>query len=102
MALVQYQAIACPKCNTILNPYCAIDFRFKTWMCSTCQNKNAFPAHYANNITETQLPAELIQDFTTIEYILPNTTQGPSKPIFLIMVDTAVCSEELAELKDSL
>ena len=53
MALVQYQAIACPKCNTILNPYCAIDFRFKTWMCTTCQNKNAFPPHYANNITET-------------------------------------------------
>lgn len=48
------------------------------------------------------MPAELIQDFTTIEYILPNTTQGSTKPIFLLMVDTAVCSEELAELKDSL
>jgi protein transport protein SEC23 len=71
-------------------------------MCSTCLNKNGFPAHYANNITEEQLPAELIQDFTTIEYILPNTTQSSTKPIFLLMVDTAVCSEELAELKDSL
>jgi protein transport protein SEC23 len=65
--------------------------------------KNPFPPHYANNITEQQLPAELIQDFTTIEYILPNQGgQGPTKPIFLLMVDTAVCSEELAELKDSL
>lgn len=73
MALVQYQAITCQKCTTVLNPYCQIDFRVKTWSCTTCQNKNAFPPHYANNITEQQLPAELIPDFTTIEYILPNT-----------------------------
>jgi hypothetical protein len=45
------------------------------------------------------VPAELIPDFTTIEYIL---SAGTLKPIFLLMVDTAVPSEELAELKDSL
>lgn len=43
-------------------------------------------------------------DFTTIEYILPAVAgqQAPQKPIFLLLVDTAVDSEELSELKDSL
>jgi protein transport protein SEC23 len=43
-------------------------------------------------------------DFTTIEYILPPAAgqPAPAKPIFLLMVDTAVDSEELSELKDSL
>lgn len=40
-----------------------------------------------------------MQDFTTIEYIM---SSGQLKPIFLLMVDTAVPSDELAELKDSL
>jgi len=40
-------------------------------------------------------------DFTTIEYILPSTTAN-LKPIFILLVDTAISSEELSELKDSL
>lgn len=49
-----------------------------------------------------------MRDYTTIEYILPPAAgsaaaqQTPQKPIFLLMVDTALDSEELAELKDSL
>ena len=44
-----------------------------------------------------------MQNFTTIEYILPSNVQASqTKPIFIIMVDTSVDSEELAELKDSL
>ena len=43
-------------------------------------------------------------EITTIEYILPTgpADQAPQKPIFLLLVDTAVDSEELSELKDSL
>ena len=38
-----------------------------------------------------------------MEYILPENKQNPnSRPIFLLVVDTAVQSDELAELKDSL
>jgi hypothetical protein len=39
-------------------------------------------------------------DFTTIEYIINNGNNN--KPIFLLMVDTAITSEELADLKESL
>ena len=51
------------------------------------------------------MPAELIPEFTTIEYVLPNADGKAgtnTRPIFLLVVDTAVQSEELAELKDSL
>lgn len=44
-----------------------------------------------------------MQDYTTIEYILPETRQNPNaRPIFLLVVDTCVDLEELTELKDSL
>jgi hypothetical protein len=43
-------------------------------------------------------------DYTTLEYVLPeaNPNAETQKPIFLLLVDTAVASEELVELKDSL
>lgn len=57
--------------------------------------------HYAENIGETNLPAELIPQFTTVEYELQSTApSGP--PIFLFVVDTCVDEEEMDELKDSL
>ena len=63
--------------------------------------RNHFPPHYAENITETNLPAELIPQFTTVEYELQSTAPvGP--PIFLFVVDTCVDEEEMDELKDSL
>jgi protein transport protein SEC23 len=40
MALVQYQPVTCKPCGTVMNPYCQVDFRFKTWVCTTCGNKN--------------------------------------------------------------
>jgi protein transport protein SEC23 len=65
--------------------------------------RNGFPSHYASNISEQSLPAELIAEYTTMEYILPENKQNPNnRPVFLLVVDTAVQSDELAELKDSL
>ena len=62
--------------------------------------RNNFPPHYAENISETNLPAELMPDYTTIEYEFPNKQAGP--PMFLFVVDTAISEEELDGLKDSL
>ena len=91
MPLVNYMTVEC-KCTTVLNPFCQVDFRYKTWICTSCSAKNNFPPQYAQHISETQLPAELMPDFTTIEYILPHAAGSPAaaKPIFLILVDTAV------------
>lgn len=102
---MEYPPILCnnANCKAVLNPYCQIDFRMKCWHCPVCQTKNMFPPHYAENISETSLPFELMEDYSTMEYILPATTnQQDSRPVFILVVDTAVSSEELVELKDSL
>lgn len=48
----------------------------------------------------------MMPDYTTLEYVLPPTAGQPqtvnTRPIFILVVDTAVPSDELVELKDSL
>ena len=46
-----------------------------------------------------------MQEYTTMEYILPEAgakQAGSNRPIFMLVVDTSVPAEELVELKDSL
>lgn len=62
--------------------------------------RNHFPPHYAENISEVNLPAELIPQYTTIEYELQTQTCGA--PVFLFVVDTCVDEDELNHLRDSL
>lgn len=103
MALVEYPPVECQQCKAVLNPHCQVDFRFKVWTCPICNTRNNFPPAYAQNISEECQPAELMADYTTIEYILPETKMNPNaRPIFLLVVDTCIDTEELAELKDSL
>lgn len=77
-----------------------VDFRSKLWACPFCMARNHFPPHYAENISETNLPAELIPQFTTVEYELQTISTGP--PVFLFLVDTCLDEEELAHLRDAL
>jgi len=98
--IVNYEPVLCSgSCRTILNPHCDIDFASKIWTCPFCYRRNQFPAHYSG-ISETNLTAELIPSFTTIEYILPRTAALP--PVFLFVVDTALPSQDLEPLKESL
>ncbi|KAI8912659.1 hypothetical protein EDD86DRAFT_201949 [Gorgonomyces haynaldii] len=94
-----YEPVACRTCRAVLNPVCQIDFRAKLWMCSLCHGRNQLPPHYAD-ISPQQLPPELMQDFTTIEYVL-NKPPGPP-PVFLYVVDTCLDEEDLKSLRDSL
>ncbi len=61
--------------------------------------RNQLPPQYAD-ISETNLPAELIPDLTTLEYRLPQAPVFP--PVFLLVVDLALEDDELQGLKDSL
>jgi protein transport protein SEC23 len=82
-----YEPIICKgPCGSVLNPYCQVDFRNRMWMCPFCTTRNHFPHHYAD-INESNLPAELIPQFTTIEYQLQRPYSAP--PIFLLVVDTS-------------
>lgn len=98
-----YDPVRCATatCKAVLNPYCQVDFRSKLWVCPFCLTRNHFPAHYADAISETNLPAELIPQYVTCEYELPSVPDMGS-PAFLFVVDTCVHPEELAELADSL
>eukprot|EP00547_Thalassionema_nitzschioides_P003888 CAMPEP_0194199076 /NCGR_PEP_ID=MMETSP0156-20130528/227_1 /TAXON_ID=33649 /ORGANISM="Thalassionema nitzschioides, Strain L26-B" /LENGTH=810 /DNA_ID=CAMNT_0038923917 /DNA_START=169 /DNA_END=2601 /DNA_ORIENTATION=+ len=96
-----YDPIRCTSCKAVLNPYCQVDFRSKLWACPFCLTRNHFPPHYAENITEQSLPAELIPQYATCEYEL-QTVPDMGPPCFLFVVDTCAHEEELAELADSL
>lgn len=99
-----YDPIRCStqSCQAVLNPYCTVDFRSKLWVCPFCLQRNHFPPHYADNITEQNLPAELIPQYCVAEYEL-QTVPACGPPCFLFVIDTCVShKEELAELADSL
>ena len=100
MALVEYPAVLCAQCQAVLNPSAVLDFIAKTWVCPICLVRNRFPAHYAQHISETTLPAELMPAHSTMEYILPHT--NPIPPIFAFIIDTCCYDDELQELKSSL
>ena len=99
-----YDPIRCSSCHAILNLYADIDFISKQWVCNFCNARNPFPPHYAENITETNLPAELIPQFSTVEYTL-QTIPNAGPPVFLFVIDTCGSNankEELTELADSI
>ncbi|KAM8946061.1 protein transport protein Sec23B isoform 3-T3 [Pelodytes ibericus] len=98
---VQYEPVLCtrPTCKAVLNPLCQVDYRAKLWACNFCFQRNQFPPTYAG-ISEVNQPAELMPQFSTIEYIVQ---RGPQTPlIFLYVVDTCLEEEDLQALKESL
>lgn len=63
--------------------------------------RNHFPPHYAENISDVNLPGELIPQYTTVEYELQSQpANGP--PTFVFLVDTCADEDELGHLRDSL
>lgn len=93
-----YEPLKC-VCGGILNFHCPVEHRSKTWECVFCLNRNTFPPHYAN-MTEHCLPAELMPQYTTVEYSLPAQRPAPS---FFFVVDTCVdTAEEVEHLRKTL
>ncbi|KAL5120063.1 GTPase-activating protein S23 [Pleosporales sp. CAS-2024a] len=97
--LLQYEPVVCrAPCKGVLNPYCQVDMRPRTWMCPFCLNRNNLPPHY-KDISQEQIPPELHPSSTTIEYRLPRPARSP--PIFLFVIDTCQEEDSLKALKDS-
>eukprot|EP00186_Timspurckia_oligopyrenoides_P002983 CAMPEP_0182448514 /NCGR_PEP_ID=MMETSP1172-20130603/27708_1 /TAXON_ID=708627 /ORGANISM="Timspurckia oligopyrenoides, Strain CCMP3278" /LENGTH=729 /DNA_ID=CAMNT_0024645409 /DNA_START=304 /DNA_END=2493 /DNA_ORIENTATION=- len=97
--LLPFEPVSCrgASCHAILNPYCRVDVRSKLWICPFCMQRNALPPQYAD-ISETNLPAELIPNFTTVEYKLPRNLAPP--PVFLFVLDTCIQEDELNTAKE--
>ncbi|EGD80943.1 SEC23B protein [Salpingoeca rosetta] len=98
---IMYEPVQCTGCQAILNPLCPVDFQTKTpyWVCAICTHRNAFPRQY-QGISPQNLPAELVPQFSTIEYTLQRQATVP--PVFLYVVDLCLDEQDLAALKDSL
>eukprot|EP01104_Vermistella_antarctica_P015374 TRINITY_DN5034_c0_g1_i1.p1 TRINITY_DN5034_c0_g1~~TRINITY_DN5034_c0_g1_i1.p1 ORF type:complete len:756 (+),score=198.87 TRINITY_DN5034_c0_g1_i1:275-2542(+) len=96
---VPYQPVACARCECVLNPYCSVDFVARLFVCPMCFHRNQFPHNYSD-ISPQTLPAELMPQFTTLEYVLPQQQAPP--PIFLFVVDTCMVESELQAVKESL
>jgi protein transport protein SEC23 len=79
--------------------YSQIDVRAKLWICPFCLQRNQFPPHY-NDIGQNSLPPELLQQYTTTEYVLNKPPSLP--PIFIYVVDTSLNEEDLKALKDAI
>ncbi|KAF6133982.1 hypothetical protein GIB67_040746 [Kingdonia uniflora] len=102
--VLNYAPLRCKtqSCVCILNPYCRVDFAAKIWICPFCFQRNHFPHHYST-ISETQFPAELFPQYTTVEYAAFGPESGPAlPPVFLFVLDTCVIEEELGFVKSAL
>ncbi|KAI0240092.1 GTPase-activating protein S23 [Massospora cicadina] len=97
---VYYEPVVCKSpCKGVLNPYCQLDVRAKLWICPFCLSRNPFPPHY-KDISTSNLPAELLPRYTTIEYVMTRLLTLP--PIFFFVVDVCLDDEDLVALKNSL
>lgn len=98
---IMYDPVLCtrPVCKAVLNPFCQVDYRSKVWTCNFCFQRNSFPPQYMA-ITEQHQPAELIPQFSTLEYTISRATCHP--PIFLIVLDTCMDEDDLQAVKESL
>ena len=68
---IQYEPVLCSRttCRAVLNPLCQVDYRAKLWACNFCYQRNQFPPTYAG-ISEMNQPAELLPQFSSIEYVV--------------------------------
>ncbi|KAF9625053.1 hypothetical protein IFM89_017788 [Coptis chinensis] len=101
MPVVPYSPLRCKTCRSILNPFSITDYINKIWICVFCHQRNQFPSHY-HSISQDNLPAELFQQYTTIEYESLEKTNYVLPPVFLFVVDTCMIEEELGFLKSAL
>ena len=96
-----YAPLRCKTCAAVLSPFCRVDFAAHIWICPFCFQRNHFPHHYSA-VSETNVPAELYPQYTTIQYTLPSSHQPDQSPVFVFVLDTCMIEEELEFAKSAL
>lgn len=69
------------------------------WVCPFCLQRNQLPAHY-RDISASNVPPELLPEFSTIEYHCQRGASIP--PIFFFVVDTCLVEEDMRALREAL
>lgn len=107
LVTVPYAPLRCKTCTAVLNPFARVDYQALIWICPFCFQRNNFPHQYSA-VSETNVPAELYPQFTTIQYTLPhNPNINPNSPaapppVYLFVLDTCMLEEELGFAKSAL
>ncbi|KAK3025435.1 hypothetical protein RJ639_042161 [Escallonia herrerae] len=100
-----YAPLRCKTCSAVLNPFCRVDFAARIWICPFCFQRNHFPHHYSS-VSETNVPAELYPNYTTIQYTLSQSPNTPGydtvQPVYVFLLDTCMIEEELGFAKSAL
>ncbi|PPD71211.1 hypothetical protein GOBAR_DD31900 [Gossypium barbadense] len=68
LPILPYDPLICSKCGAVLNPYARVDYTCRVWYCSFCFSKNSFPRTYSSSLEESNLPAELFPNYSSVEY----------------------------------
>lgn len=85
------EPIYCHSCQAVICPQVVVDYGSFTWSCIFCNSKNTLPS-YARDISPGNLLPEMMDENTTVEYILNKTTKFP--PVYFILVDTCTYDEK--------
>lgn len=91
--------VACNSCNSVLNPYCAIDLNSKSYQCSVCGARNGLPQAKLKQLAEQKTLPESKGQNTTIEYLVD---ENPRERGFIFLVDKCVPEDELEVVKASI
>lgn len=100
LQVLDYDPLLCNVCKSVLSPHFNVNFRNKTWDCPFCHTFVKFPSSYAQFISETNLPAEMLIENSTVEYKL--SKKEANFPTFVFVIDTSIEEEELNELKETI
>jgi protein transport protein SEC23 len=100
LQILEYDPLTCNNCKSILSSVSPINFRNKSWDCTYCGTVVKFPSSYAQFISETNLPAEMMAENNTVEYKL--SKKESNYPTFIFVIDISVEEDELNELKESI
>ncbi|GAB2227871.1 hypothetical protein Droror1_Dr00009699 [Drosera rotundifolia] len=100
---VPYAPLRCKTCVAALSPFSQVDFPSKLWICPFCLQRNHFPPHYAG-ISESNVPAELYPQCSTILYTLDSGNNGRDRmgSVYVFVLDTCMIEEELGFAKSEL
>eukprot|EP00917_Polyrhabdina_sp_WS-2016_P009746 GHVP01021439.1.p1 GENE.GHVP01021439.1~~GHVP01021439.1.p1 ORF type:complete len:752 (+),score=103.02 GHVP01021439.1:56-2311(+) len=98
--LLTHEPVRCRdgNCGCVLNPFCHIDVKSRTWLCQTSMQRNPFPPRWAEAYNQNGTMPELISP--CVEYILPSNPHKP--PCFLFVANTSLVEEEFDQLRETL
>jgi protein transport protein SEC23 len=89
------EPIPCHSCQSILNNLSLVDFGSYSWTCMFCNTKNTLPPH-ARDISPNNLLPEMMDQNSTVEYILSKNTPFP--PVYFLIIDICTYDQERHDL----